>query len=58
MGANRSFAPGAGLTSRVDQSSTMIEDHEVMAAGSYDGTATLSSSGAWFARVIALRAAD
>ena len=56
MGANRTFAPGAGFTSRVDQSSTMIEDHEVMAAGSYDATATLTSDGAWFARVIALRA--
>ncbi|MGE5182680.1 MAG: hypothetical protein ACM31C_11485 [Acidobacteriota bacterium] len=58
MCANRSFAAGAGFTSRVDQSSTMIEDHEVLVAASYDGTATLSSSGAWFARVIALRAAD
>ena len=58
MGANRTFAAGAGFTSRVDQSSTMIEDEEVTVAGSYDATATLSSSGAWFARVIALRAAD
>jgi hypothetical protein len=58
MGANRTFAAGSGFTSRVDQSSTMIEDHEVMATGSYDATSILSSSGAWFARVIALRAAD
>ncbi len=40
------------------QSNTMIEDQEVTVAGSYAATATLSSSGAWFARVIALRATD
>jgi len=56
MGANRTFSPGSGFMSRIDQSSTMIEDHEVMAAGNYGATATLTTSGAWFARVVALRA--
>ncbi len=54
-----SVAPGTGFTQRIvtTPDGDSVEDRVVSAAGSYDATESLSSSGPWIMQMVAFRAA-
>ncbi len=54
--AGASVTAGSGFTLRVGANLDLIEDREVTATGSYDATATLSSSNGWTMAVAAFKA--